>query len=102
MNNFLHQQLEELLSNTPDSTGLGFENALRAGAATLRRAAASPITATTVVCDVPGDEIEQFLLVAADIATEYGLDASVRHNAGSYSVRFSCPPRSVSRVDGRS
>ena len=93
VNNLLYQQLDELLGNAPDRSGLKFEGALRVGAGTLCRGGWGQITATTVVCDVAGDEIEAFHSLVAEIVEEYGLEASIRERAESYSVRFTCPPR---------
>ncbi len=95
MNKLLNQQLAEVL------TGAGFrprsrlncEGALRVGAGTLCRAAPGEITATTVVCDLPGADLDTFEWLVQDIADEYGLEANIQQQqAGSYSVRFTCPP----------
>jgi hypothetical protein len=100
VNNLLHQQLEALLANTPSRAALKFESALRVGAGTQCRGEWSQITATTVVCEVPPDEIEAFRSLVEEIAEEYGLDASIRQNPGSYSVRFTCPSEAAAR-EGR-
>ena len=98
MTSLLHRQLEELLSDTPNRTGLKFENALRVGAATLCRGDWSQITATTVVCEVAPDEVEAFESLVVEIAEEYGFDASIRQNAGSNSVRFTLPAEAAART----
>ncbi len=101
MNKLLNQQLAEVL------TGAGFrsqshlkcEGALRVGAGTLCRAAPGEITATTVVCDLQGADLDTFESLVQDIADEYGLEAGILQRAGSYSVRFTCPPLTVVPVD---
>ena len=91
MNILLKQQLDELLARCNSDTDLQCERALRVGAATLRRAAPNEITATTVVCTLARSNLGTLEALVQDIADEYGVDASIQKQAGSYSVRFACP-----------
>jgi hypothetical protein len=91
MNTLLQHQLNELLTDISTRSKLKCESALRVGAATLCRGKPGQITATTVVCDISADDLEAFGLLVADIADEYGLEASIRQQPGSCSVRFTCP-----------
>lgn len=88
MNTLLNQQLDELLSKSTFGK-LKCESALRVSAATLYRAAADEITATTVVCDLEAADSDSFELLVQEIADEYGLEATIRQRQpGSASVRF--------------
>jgi hypothetical protein len=89
MNKLLNQQLDELFANSPiANTKLGLEGVLRVGAGTLSRAAHGEITATTVVCDVRGADVEEFECLVQDIADEFGLDVRIQQQPCSWSVRF--------------
>jgi hypothetical protein len=89
MNKLLHQQLDELLTNSPAiSSDLECESALRVGAATLCHAAPNQITATTVVCNLKDADFGRFESLVQDVADDYGLEASIQWHAGAYSVRF--------------
>jgi len=88
MNTLLQQQLDELLARSARQATLECERALRVGAATLRLAPHGEITATTVVCNIVDDDVDAVESLASDIADEYGLAASIQHQPGSYSVRF--------------
>jgi hypothetical protein len=46
------------------------------------------MTARTVVGVVGRDDVEAFRSFVRDIADEYGLNAAVKINVGSFSVRF--------------
>ena len=59
----------------------------------LSSAAAHQMTATTVVGVLGCDDVDAFRSLVADISEEYGLEATVKLQQGSYSVRFSRPPR---------
>jgi hypothetical protein len=103
MNNLLYGQIDELLNRSWSHTGLRCESALRAAAGTLSRGAWGEITATSVVCDLAGDEVDGFESLVADIADEYGVEASIRHHPGWYSVRFTSLPRASAHDEsGRS
>jgi hypothetical protein len=92
MNKLLNQQLDELLTDScVTSTDLECENALRVGAATLCGAAAGGITATTVVCNLADAAFDTFESLVQDIADDYGLEASMKWQAGAYAVRFTLP-----------
>ena len=92
MNNLLQEQLHEVLTKSANSAALECERALRVGAATLYRARLGEVTATTVVCNLAKDEIDAVESLAAEVADEYGLEASIQEQqSGSYSVRFSWP-----------
>jgi hypothetical protein len=92
MNNLLKEQLDEVLSKSASGATLEYERALRVGAETLCRARAGEITATTVVCNIPDDEIHAVESLVDDIADEYGLEACIRwQQPGSFSVRFTWP-----------
>jgi hypothetical protein len=91
----LAKQLEELLRSRPGAHELPYERALRVGAASLRRGAADEITSTTIVGSLLTNDHEDFETLVADIAEEFGLDATIRLWAGSFSVRFCRPERSM-------
>ncbi len=86
MNKLLDKQIHELLAKRNARALTECEGALRAGAATLWRAA--EITATTVVCESVDGEFDAVASVVVDIAHQYGLEASIRQQSGSCSVRF--------------
>jgi hypothetical protein len=96
MNKLLDEQIHELLRR---SNGRAFgererARALRVAAATLWRGLSDAITATTVVCDVADGQLDAVVTLVADIAEEYGVDASVQQQQGCCSVRFRpLPPR---------
>jgi hypothetical protein len=98
MNTLLQQQLDQLLADAPSPRKLPCESALRVGAATVGRGKPGEITAATVVCDVAADDVDAVASLIADIAGEYGLDASLRQHTGTYSVRFSCLPETAVEV----
>ena len=99
MNKLLNQQLDEVLTNSSLRARLNCEGALRVGAGTLCRAAAGEITATTVVCDVQGADLDSLESLVEDIADEYGLEASIQQRPGSYSVRFTCARVTAAPID---
>jgi len=91
MNKLLNQQLDEVLTGSGFRAHLKCEGALRVGAGTLCRAAPGEITATTVVCDLQGADLDSLKSLVQEIADEYGLEASIQQQPGSYSVRYTCP-----------
>ena len=99
MNTLLNRQLDELLTNPTSSTQLKCEHALRVGAATLCRAGPNEITATTVVCDLAGDDVNALERVVQDIADEYGVEATIRQQFGSCSVHFTLPRPPATSTD---
>jgi hypothetical protein len=58
-------------------------------------AAECEMTATTVVGVLGRDDPDAFRSLVSDISHEYGLDATVKIQLGSYFVRFSRPSGSV-------
>jgi hypothetical protein len=50
------------------------------------------MSATTVVGVLGRDDPDAFRSLVSDLSDEYGLDATVKIQPGSYSVRFSRPP----------
>ena len=88
MNNLLCQQLDELLAKSETRRHGKPESALRVSAAMLRRRTSSEVTATTVVCRAAGEDLEALESLVTDISEEYGLNASIRAQSGSVSVRF--------------
>ena len=93
MKNLLAQQLDEVLGQANVRAGLACAGPLRVGAATLSRAEADDVTATTVVSAIGLDDREALEALAAEIAAEYDLDADVSFGATSFSVRFSRPSK---------
>jgi hypothetical protein len=65
------------------------ESQLRIATATLANATSGEITATTVVGVLGRDDVDAFQALLSRISDEFGLDARLRINVGSYSVRFS-------------
>ena len=99
MKNLVYQQIDEVLAGSTERTGLISENALRVGAATV--ANSTEITATTVVCNPGGDDVDALDALVAEIADEYSLEAQVRQVCGSYSARFSRLQMAPPQVGGR-
>ena len=87
MENLLFREVDAVLANLTQLPELACETALRTGAATLRHGAGA-ITATTVVCDIGGAGLDALQSLVADIVEEFGLDATIRPQAGAYVVRF--------------
>lgn len=88
MNPSLARELEDILQQPTPDAELSCESPLVVAASLLRRAPAHEMTATTVVGVLGRDDVEAFGALVRDIADEYGLDATVRVNVGSFSVRF--------------
>jgi hypothetical protein len=53
------------------------------------------MTATTVVGVLGRDDPAAFRSLVSELSDEYGLDARVKLQLGSYSVRFSRPPSTL-------
>jgi hypothetical protein len=68
---------------------------LEVAAGMLSSAPAHEMTATTVVGVLGRDDVDAFRSLVAEISEEYGLEAKVKLQVGSYSVRFSRPPSTV-------
>jgi hypothetical protein len=88
MNKLLVRQLQELIS-----IDLDCERQLRIGAATLSRAQAAEVTATTVVGARGTDDPYAVSELVEQIASEFNLDANVRFGVTSFSVRFTTRER---------
>jgi hypothetical protein len=99
MNKLLNQQLDEVLIGSGFRARLECEEALRVGAGTLCRAAPGEITATTVVCDLQGADLDAFESLVEEIGDEYGLEASIQQQVGSYSVRYTRPRLTGAPID---
>ncbi len=95
MNKLLDEQIHEILRRSNGRAFSERERALRVAAATLWRGLSGAITATTVVCDVADGQFDAVVTLVADIAEEYGVDASIQQQQGCCSVRFRpLPPTS--------
>jgi hypothetical protein len=86
MNPALVREIESLLQ---EPVTLKSEKPLSVAASMLSTAAAHQMTATTVVGVLGHDDVDAFRTLVADIAAQYGLEATVRTRVGSYAVRFS-------------
>jgi hypothetical protein len=91
MDSLVYRQANEVLARTAGRTVLACEGSLRVGAATLCNSAAGDVTATIVVCYVDSVGVEHLEELVAQIADEFGLEATIRQRHGSSSVRFTCP-----------
>jgi hypothetical protein len=87
MPQLLAHQFSDLL--TEPAQRLACEAQLRVAAGTLSRTAADQVTAATAVGALGADDVPAFEELVHEIADEFGLEARVRLNAGSFSVRFS-------------
>ncbi len=92
MNQLLTTQLDQALSEASCPNGLSCAGPLRAAAATLSRAGSDEIPATRVIGVLGADDLPAFRALVADIAEEFGVDASIRLHVGSFSVRFAHHP----------
>ena len=88
MNPVTAQRHEATALQTGNCVGLECESQLRIAAAMLARVPAGEVSATTVVGDLRADEERQFEGLVAEMADEYGLDATLRMEDGKFSVRF--------------
>ena len=73
------------------------ERQLVVAAGMLSAAAPHEMTATTVVGVLGSDDVDAFRSLVADVNAEYGLEATVKIQVGSYSVRFSRPSLNAAR-----
>jgi hypothetical protein len=89
MNYVLTEQPNAILVKPESQAALKCESQLRVAATMLRRARPSEMTATTVVGVLGLDDCAAFNALVAEIGNQLDLDARVRLNVGSYSVRFS-------------
>ena len=92
MNPALVREIESLLQ---EPVTLKSEKPLAVAASMLSTAAAHQMTATTVVGVLGHDDVDAFRSLVADIRAAYGLEATVKIQPGSYSVRFSRFPGTI-------
>ena len=97
MNPALVRDIADILQPPAARVTLKAERQLAVAASMLSAAAARDMTATTVVGVLGSDDVDTFRSLVADICDQYGLDATVKIQVGSYSVRFSRPSRNAAR-----
>src|SRR5438128_2355232 len=85
MHQLLATQLDQMLSEASCPNGLSCAAPLRAAAATVSRADPDEIPATIVIGVLGADDMPAFRALVADIAKEFGVDASIRLHVGSFS-----------------
>jgi hypothetical protein len=88
MNPLLKGELDEILDERPPVAGLGCERSLRVAAAVVARARPHEISATRIVGVLRPDDMSAFEALVTELEEEFELDASVRLQMGSFSVRF--------------
>lgn len=91
MNPTLVHDVETIFRQTAVPVQLECKKPLAVAASMLSRAAAHQMSSTTVVGVLGCDDADAFSSLVMDIGEEYGLEARVRIQVGSYSVRFSRP-----------
>lgn len=89
MNPALRREIESIFQEPPAPVRLKCEKPLAVAAGMLSAAAAHQMAATTVVGVLGCDDVDAFRALVSDIGQEYGLEATVKIQPGSYSVRFS-------------
>jgi hypothetical protein len=92
MNPALQHEIETIFQLPAAPAKLKAAAPLEVASRMLSSAAPHEMTATTVVGVLGRDDADAFQSLVADIGEEYGLDATVKIRAGSFSVRFSRPP----------
>ena len=97
MNPALVRDIEDILQAPAARVTLKAERQLAVAAGILNAAPAREMTATTVVGVLGSDDVDAFRSLVADISDEYGLEATVKIQVGSYSVRFSRPTLNAAR-----
>lgn len=85
------RELADILNVAPPPEELACTEQLLVAARMLNGGAADQMTATTVVGVLGGDDVDALRSLVDAIAQDFGLEASVRVRAGSFSVRFSRP-----------
>ena len=95
MNPALQREIETIFQVPSASAKLKAAAPLEVASRMLSSAAAHAMTATTVVGVLGLDDADAFRSLVSDISEECGLDATVKIQQGSYSVRFSRPPGTV-------
>ena len=91
MNPALLREVETIFQAPPAPAKLKSAAPLETAASMLSSTAAHQMSATTVVGVLGRDDVDAFLDLVAEISDEYGLEATVKTQLGSYSVRFSRP-----------
>jgi hypothetical protein len=92
MNPALVREIEAIFQEPPGPVRLRCEKPLAVAAGMLSNTAAHQMTETTVVGVLGCDDVDAFRALVSDIGEEYGLEATVKIQLGSYSVRFSRSP----------
>jgi len=95
MNPALLREVNTILRQPAAPVRLNAEGPLVVAASMLRSAAPHEMTATTVVGVLGRDDVDAFRSLVADISEEYGLEATVKVQVGSFSVRFSHTPDTI-------
>jgi hypothetical protein len=88
MSSLLATQLREATASAEPRPVLRCESQLRVAANMVSNAHSDAISATTVVGILGSDDVPAFKALVAEIADEMDLDARVRLNVGSFSVRL--------------
>jgi len=88
MNPAMVREVETILHEPARPVTLKAEGPLVVAARVLCASAAHEMTATTVVGVLGLDDADAFRSLVAEIGADYGLEATVKINVGSYSVRF--------------
>jgi hypothetical protein len=92
LNTSLAHEIDEILSEPARKrVELACEQPLIVAARMLSRAPKGAMTAVTVVGVLGCDDLEAFRGVVRDICDEFGLDAALTVQIGSFSVRFFRP-----------
>jgi len=91
VNPSLARELSDILSGSGTDQELACEGPLLVAARMLSHAADYEMTATTVVGVLGPDDVDAFRSLVHNIVQEFGLEATVKLNVGSFSVRFYRP-----------
>ena len=91
MNTALLREVETILQLPAAPARLKSAAPLEIASRMLSSAPGHDMMATTVVGVLGRDDVDAFRSLVADISAEYGLEATVKLQEGSYSVRFSRP-----------
>jgi hypothetical protein len=87
----LARELADILSGSSARQELASEGPLLVAARMLSRATEDEMTATTVVGVLGHDDVHSFCTLVHNIAQDAGLEATIKLNGGSFSVRFHRP-----------
>ena len=97
MNPSLVREIEDLIQAPATRDILKAGKPLVVAASMLSAAAPHEMTATTVVGVVGYDDVDALRALVLDLNDEHGLEATVKIQVGSYSVRFSRRSPSAAR-----